>query len=543
VALGVLAAALALVVVTGLMAPMKDDIAWLLYVAEQWLKGRQLYVDLVEVNPPLIVWLSAVPVALADMLRLPAKLVALPMFVALVLGCAWWASGLARRATPPFDDRLTLFAVIGAVLLLIPGGEFGQREHLLIAASLPYLALVAFELGGRRAGRRTAVVAGLLAALGCALKPRFVFAFGLVELVALWQVWRGGARTEWCGGARTEWRGAGTERQAVWRPVGWLLRPATLAASATLGVYGVAVLVLEPAFLREAVPMAFALYGGTDAPFGDLLFDCRVMLFAVAVGLVLLTTERVRDEDRGQVIVLLAFAAGAAMVCFIEGKNWFYHRIPAIVAALLALFAWAAPRLRRGWLQPQGSVSVGARRAVPVLLAALAVSAASLSAYERLRPRLDLALERQSTIEQKLEDLLRHEHATSYLALSEWMALGFPVVNSTGVAWGSRFDSMWALRGELWRTAQDGRPPADWPVGRWVAQDFRAACPDIVVVDRRSPAIDYVDILSRADREFSRIWSMYQRIATFNGIQVFRRSRPAQPFACGPVSTALKSGN
>ncbi len=526
VALGVLAAALTVVVVTGLMAPMKDDTAWLLYVAEQWLKGRQLYVDLVEVNPPLIVWLSAVPVALADMLRLPAKLVALPMFVGLVLGCAWWASDLARRAAPPFDDRLTLFSAIGAVLLLIPGGEFGQREHLLIAASLPYLALVAYELGGRCAGRRTAVLAGLLAALGCALKPRFVFAFCLVELITLRQVWRG----------------AGTERQGAWRPMGWLLRPATIAASATLGVYIAAVLVLEPAFLREAVPMAFALYGGTDAPFGDLLFDCRVMLFAVAVGLVLLTTERARDEDRGQVIVLLAFAAGAAMVCIIEGKNWFYHRIPAIVADLLALLAWAAPRLRRGWLQPQGSM-LGVRRAGPILLAALAVSAASLSAYERLRPRLDLALERRSTIEQKLEDLLRHEHATSYLALSEWMALGFPVVNSTGVAWGSRFDSMWALRGELWRTAQDGRPPADWPVGRWVAQDFRAACPDIVVVDRRSPAIDYVDILSRADRDFVRIWSMYKRIATFNGIQVFRRSRPAHPFTCGPVSTALKVGN
>jgi hypothetical protein len=517
IALAVLAAALAVVLVTGLLTPMKDDIAWLLYVAEQWLKGRHLYVDLVEVNPPLIVWLSAVPVALADSLHVEAKFVAMPMFIALVLGCAWWAAGLARRAAPPFDDRVTLFAVIGAVLLLIPGQEFGQREHLLIATALPYLALVGRELGGMPASRRGAVLAGLLAALGCALKPRFLVAFGFVELVALWHVWRHGR---------------------LWA---WLLRPATLAASATLAAYGVAILVLEPAFLRNAVPMAFALYGGTDAPFGDLLLDCRVMLFALAVGLVLLTTERARDEDRRQVIVLLAFGAGAALVCFIEGKNWFYHRIPAIVAALLALFAWAAPRLRRGWLRPP-QARPGWRRAAPVLLAALAISAASLSAYERLRPRLDLALERQSTIEQKLEDLLRHEHATSYLALSEWMALGFPVVNSTGVAWGSRFDSMWALRGEMWRTAQDGRAPADWPVGRWVAQDFRAACPDIVVVDRRSPAIDYVDILSRADHDFVRIWSMYRRIATFNGIQVFRRTRASHRFVCGPVSTAQKSG-
>ncbi len=502
--------ALTIVLVTGLMLPMKDDIAWLLYVAEQWLRGRQLYVDLVEVNPPLIVWFCAVPVALADALGVSAKFVALPLFIAVVLGCAWWAAGLARRATGPFSDRLTLFCLIGAVLLLIPGGEFGQREHLLVAAALPYLALVARELAGLQPARRQAILAGLIAALGCALKPRYVVAFGLVEITVLSLGWRQGLR--------------------VLRP-----RPAPLAAAVTLGVYGAAVLLLEPAFLRDAVPMAFALYGGTDTPFGDLLFDSRIMLFAIAVGLVLLATRPARDEDRRQVIVLLAFAAGAALVCFLQGKNWFYHRIPAHVTAILALAAWAAPRLREGGFRRDGRIDW--RRAAPVLLALVAVLPPAWSAYERLRPRLDLALERRITVEEKLVDLLKREHATSYLALSEWMALGFPVVNNAGVAWGSRFDSMWALHGELWRTAQDGRAPAQWPVGRWVAQDFLAACPDIVVVDRRSPDVDYVGILSRADRDFVRLWSMYQRIATFDGLQVFRRSAQRPASGCGPVGS------
>ena len=45
--------ALGFVLFTTLKAPLKDDVAWLLYVAQQWLAGRQLYVDLVEVNPTL----------------------------------------------------------------------------------------------------------------------------------------------------------------------------------------------------------------------------------------------------------------------------------------------------------------------------------------------------------------------------------------------------------------------------------------------------------------------------------------------------------
>jgi hypothetical protein len=36
-------------------SPMKDDIAWLLYVARKWMSGGILYLDLVEVNPPLII--------------------------------------------------------------------------------------------------------------------------------------------------------------------------------------------------------------------------------------------------------------------------------------------------------------------------------------------------------------------------------------------------------------------------------------------------------------------------------------------------------
>src|SRR5579883_1005972 len=62
---------LMLAVVTGaimfvvLGSPLKDDIAWLLYVSRRWLAGRELYVDVVEVNPPLIVWISAVPLQLA----------------------------------------------------------------------------------------------------------------------------------------------------------------------------------------------------------------------------------------------------------------------------------------------------------------------------------------------------------------------------------------------------------------------------------------------------------------------------------------------
>ena len=41
---------LAFVLATSMLSPLKDDVAWLLYVARKWLSGQRLYEDLVEVN-------------------------------------------------------------------------------------------------------------------------------------------------------------------------------------------------------------------------------------------------------------------------------------------------------------------------------------------------------------------------------------------------------------------------------------------------------------------------------------------------------------
>jgi hypothetical protein len=125
----------------------------------------------------------------------------------------------------------------------------------------------------------------------------------------------------------------------------------------------------------------------------------------------------------------------------------------------------------------------------------------------------------------KLERLVRREHAHTYIAFSEWIALGFPVVNNTGVTWASRFDSMWALRGELWRTRHDGVAPKAWPIRRWVARDFVAGCPDLAVVDTRG-GINYVAVLVASDAAFAQAWSHYREIAVFDGLRVLKRVTP-----------------
>jgi len=123
-----LLAALGFVLFTTLRCPLKDDIAWLLYVAQQWLAGRQLYVDLIEVNPPMIVWILALPAALSAALGVAAKFAAVPFFAACVLSSAGGCARLLRGYGPLGAAPLPLFAATGTVLLVLPDPNSGSAS-------------------------------------------------------------------------------------------------------------------------------------------------------------------------------------------------------------------------------------------------------------------------------------------------------------------------------------------------------------------------------------------------------------------------------
>ncbi len=91
------------------------------------------------------------------------------------------------------------------------------------------------------------VVAGALAGLGCALKPRYAAVFAVLECLAL------------------------TRNLRPWRVM-------PIAAAVTLLGYAGLVAILCPAYLRRAVPLALALYGATDVSLLTLLADSALLI-------------------------------------------------------------------------------------------------------------------------------------------------------------------------------------------------------------------------------------------------------------------------
>ena len=100
----------------------------------------------------------------------------------------------------------------------------------------------------------TSLIAGVLAGLGCALKPRYAGVFIVLEGLAVL-------------------RGLNP------------FRTKPLAAGATMLAYAGLVALFCPAYLRRAVPLALALYGATDVPFRHLVVDSLRLMFGQAVAL------------------------------------------------------------------------------------------------------------------------------------------------------------------------------------------------------------------------------------------------------------------
>jgi hypothetical protein len=464
-------------------APIKDDVAWLLHVARDWLHGRRLYVDIVEINPPLIVWLSAIPVLIADFAGASATSVAVVLAAAFMLGCAWWCAVLLRGYSPLFQRRAPAFAAISVTLLAVPGGDFAEREHLLVAGALPYLCLLARRLGGSDASTRSEVLIGFLAGAGCALKPTYGLAFTIVGGVAAL-------------------RGA---------------RPRAEVASflAVLLSYGVAILALYPEYFSTAAPLAVALYGANDPPLGRLLGVCRTLIFGDAVALVLLLNHARPPRSDKLFMTLVVFGCGATLTCLVEAKDWFYHQIPGTVAITLALLYWIAAATSRA-IAPARHARLG------LAVSACALGTFGYAALGRLTPRMQVALAPEMTTEANLERLILHEGSRSYMAFSQFLWVAFPVVDDVGVTWTSRFDSMWALRGQLYRAQREGdQTESNWPIRQWVTADFLAYRPDLVVVDDRD-GLDYLGVLT-VDDAFARAWAEYRQIATIDALRIFSR--------------------
>lgn len=294
--------------------PLNHDAAWHFYASLRVLAGDELGREIFDINPPMSAWLFLPAALVVEATGLSPSVVFKAFTLLVSFIWALWTCRLAGAFDHGAPWRRAL--VIGLVLFVMPGYDFGQREQFVLALTLPYLALAVMRAGGTSIALLQAVLVGVSAGLGIGIKPYFV---ALPICIEFWLLLR-------------------TRRIAS------VLRPETVALAAVGVVYLGAVAVFAPAYYSEVVPDAMVGYGGFKVPLADFAGRfLHYLAFALgAIALAMFATGRRIQPLAAQ--ATLTGAAGFAVAALMQQKGWAYQLYP--VAALVVLAA--ATILARG---------------------------------------------------------------------------------------------------------------------------------------------------------------------------------------------------
>lgn len=288
------------------------DVSWLLTVGERIAHGETLYGHILETNPPMSVWLyrPALAATIVFGASPEAWTVAFVLLVATLV--AFMAKTITRRAGLGADDGVPSLVASLLALTVLPFSAFAEREHIALVALWPLFACLVARAEGTRATDGEILVAGLLGAVGVAVKPHFALAVALPVLVLAW-------------------------RERDWR---WLFRSEVMIAAAGSAALFAVSLAAHPEYLSDMLPLVAETYRPVRMGLVGLVVQPAFLAFALmAVGIALGAGAQ---AGRAGFLIPLAAAVGFALGYVEQGKGWAYHLLPAL-GLLAATTVTSAP--------------------------------------------------------------------------------------------------------------------------------------------------------------------------------------------------------
>lgn len=310
---------------TQMLGGLNPDVSWLLTVGERMLAGQQLYFDIHELNPPMSALLYLPFVALANAMSLPPEPLVIGAILLLAFASLGFSVFILHRAGVIEQPGLWWLVSLMA-LTLLPGDNFGEREHIAVILLLPMLSIATLYQQGRSPALVAAIISGLMAGLVMTIKPHFALPILAVALF-------------------------GAVMARSWRPIFNLPH---VIAGAVLLAYWLAVWFCFPGFFDTMLPIASDAYVADRRPLLALAFNwLSASFWLILAGLVLI--YRV-ELSKGALGSYLAATAGFFLVYLIQGKGFIYHLMPA---QLLVSLVFAYCFLRRNAVGRMAPVNVG----------------------------------------------------------------------------------------------------------------------------------------------------------------------------------------
>ena len=459
---------------------LNPDVSWINFGALRMLHGAVLYRDIVEVNPPLIYYLSMPPLWLSSVTGWSDTAVFTLWVELLAVGSAFISylvfGGAGERLGKPY-----LSMCIAQVMLacLFIGESFGQREHLLFVFLCPYVSLKIARLEGRVVSPKLAAFVGILAAFAIALKPHYVIVIILLEV---WQLIR------------------------LRKLRDQLITPETLGALSMVALFGAMLLIFHPEYLTQMVPLGRIAYLPYYHESASKIFGLfGFVIFLVSCFFIL---ERLGGLALSSITLSIAGVASAAAM-LVQFRGFHYQLLPA----LFFLVIWQSSLC---WSQVLAN-RIAAAVAIAGLVGVIATFNSPLP-YRSNLPTVDLVPE-----------------GSSVAVLSTNISDGFPMVTERHLRWESRFPSLWFMSliylSDEATTRQSAFDSAEHDLAnalrRQVVDDLVRGKPDVIMVSTIRylivpTPVDYYDSFGK-DPRFQGFMAGYRKIDADKKFDYYRR--------------------
>jgi len=472
--------------------PVSHDVVWQMWIARQLLGGAKLYVDILEINPPLWFWM-AVPIEwLAYHLDIsPVHAIVSTTF--LLIGTSLFLLSRLLVDENPITKAGLLIAAFAA-LIVIPIPDFAQREHLCLIGLLPYIILAARRADGTKVSTWLALGVGLVAAPGLALKHYFVLAPILLELWILYK------------------------RQWHWQPI----RPETLVLAIAAFGYGLTLSLFSPEYFSTIIPMVQTAYGGYETTLVFQLIKPWTIIWIYSLSILFLYNKSLSSITISSAICFIALCASY----FAQGKGWGYHALPATGALFFSLATLFVPD---AWKERNDkSLRIGLALLLPILTALV------IGPYNN---------KNYGYVADLLSDTSR---GTTAIMLTGSPPEIWPVMEDKKLRWPSRYFTFWMVYIFIKYEKEHG--DLSLPLNgvaniirSQTVEDFRCNPPEIILVDsflgKRFGKFDILAFFQEND-DFREFFSHYRKVRTLMAFTSYRKDpywNPDRPANCRTI--------
>ncbi len=280
------------------------DSIWILHCANEMLNGATLYIDKIDVNPPLIFLYSTIAIKLSDITNLSSESSYITLVLVLIFSSIYLIYNIIKNHYTNKKIRFLLYSLL-FILTISTTSNFGEREHIFIIFVLPYIFMQIYK-DKIHFSRKTLIYISIFAALGFNLKPHFFILFFSIELFNLIQK----------------------------KNIKYFFRIDVIIIVSSAFIYLLIIYLFFIEYLTQVIPLSLESYTKVfNNNFYSLLVNGEV-IFTIGVLLIYSFGLRKYINLFFTNIVIISIIS-LFIVYILQQKGWSYHRLPLFLLAQL----------------------------------------------------------------------------------------------------------------------------------------------------------------------------------------------------------------